>query len=43
MNIHNGHIFVFGGLIEVTHESDEIFKFDPARNSWSEISMAVVS
>lgn len=36
-NLHNNTIFLFGGLIEVTHESNEVFKFDIATHTWDEI------
>ena len=36
-NYHDEKIILFGGLIEVTKESCETFKFDLATHTWSEI------
>ena len=35
MNLYEGHIFMFGGLIEVTQESSELFLFDLEANYWT--------
>lgn len=32
---HNGKLVLFGGIIEITKESDEVFIFDPNTNEWS--------
>jgi N-acetylneuraminic acid mutarotase len=34
-SINLDEIYMFGGLIEVTNESDELFKFDLTTNSWT--------
>ena len=35
MNIYQGRIFMFGGLLEVTKESSELFLFDLESNHWT--------
>ena len=37
LNLHGDKIFLFGGLKEVTQESNEIFKFDLNNYSWEEV------
>ena len=43
MSIHNDMIFLFGGLIEVTHESSEVFQFDPKTNRWEQINTTTIN
>lgn len=40
-NFHNEKAFLFGGLKEVTQESNETFKFDLAFHTWEEIGSSV--
>ena len=35
MNLYKGKIFMFGGLIEVTQESSELFVFDIETHTWT--------
>ena len=35
MNLYEGRIFMFGGLIEVTQESSELFLFDIESHTWT--------
>lgn len=35
MVIVNNKIFMFGGILEVTKESDEVFIYDFSKNNWS--------
>ena len=37
LNLHGDKIFLFGGLKEVTQESNEIFKFDLNSFTWEEV------
>ncbi len=30
----NGKLVLFGGIIEITKESDEVFTFDTATSTW---------
>ena len=39
---HNGKAFLFGGLIEVTQESNETLKFDLETHTWEEIGSSGV-
>ena len=32
---HNGKFVIFGGILEITKESDEVFVFDPSTNNWT--------
>jgi hypothetical protein len=34
LNIINNKIVLFGGIIEITKESDEVFTFDLTTNTW---------
>lgn len=40
-NIHCDKIFMFGGLREVTQESNETFRFDIATGTWEEIGQSL--
>eukprot|EP00349_Pseudokeronopsis_sp_Brazil_P006727 CAMPEP_0202959692 /NCGR_PEP_ID=MMETSP1396-20130829/3860_1 /ASSEMBLY_ACC=CAM_ASM_000872 /TAXON_ID= /ORGANISM="Pseudokeronopsis sp., Strain Brazil" /LENGTH=58 /DNA_ID=CAMNT_0049678385 /DNA_START=755 /DNA_END=931 /DNA_ORIENTATION=+ len=33
----NGRLILFGGIIEITKESDEVFIFDPVQNIWKQV------
>ena len=37
LNLHGDKIFLFGGLKEVTQESNETFKFDLNSYTWEEV------
>lgn len=39
MDIINHKIVLFGGIIEITKESDEVFLFDFKTNSWSIVDL----
>lgn len=32
---YNGKFVMFGGILEITKESDEVFIFDPTTNIWT--------
>jgi len=38
----NGKFVLFGGILEITKESDEAFFFDPETNTWNTIECAPV-
>ena len=42
-NIHGDKIFLFGGLREVTKESNETMKFNIATSVWEELGQSTVS
>ena len=37
LNCHHDKLFLFGGLKEVTQESNEVFRFNPDTRKWDEI------
>jgi hypothetical protein len=39
MEIINNKIVLFGGIIEITKESDEVFTYDFATNTWSIVDL----
>ena len=42
-NIHGDKIFLFGGLQEVTKESNETMKFNIATETWEELGQSMVT
>ena len=40
LNVHTDKIFLFGGLKEVTKESNECFKFDTITETWEEVGQS---
>ena len=40
LSVHHGKIFMFGGLKEVTQESNETFRFNPETSFWEEIGIS---
>ena len=39
MIVSNNKFVMFGGILEITKESDEIFIFDPASSNWTILDM----
>ena len=40
MIVHNNSFILFGGIRELTHERNDIWKFDTQTNKWSQLEQA---